>query len=192
MVKLGFDELKEEEVIRVAKFMAIAAKTAPKAKGIDNLAIVILTGDDKDRLVKEMLKLSEKYPFFERDAENVEKSDAVIVIGLKNPTTLGLNCGACGFNSCEELKKARETANLPLIYRGPICAMELLNLGIALGSAAKTASDFNVDNRLMFSAGVAAIKAGLVEADIAIGIPLSATGKSIYFDRAWPKGEKQR
>jgi uncharacterized ferredoxin-like protein len=41
----------------------------------------------------------------------------------------------------------------------------------------------NVDNRIMYRAGVVARKMGLIDADIVMGIPLSATGKNIYFDR---------
>jgi len=61
--------------------------------------------------------------------------------------------------------------------------MALLDLGIAIGSAVKVASDLNVDNRVMFTIGVAALALGLMDADVVIGIPLSATGKNIYFDR---------
>ena len=46
------------------------------------------------------------------------------------------------------------------------------------------AADKRVDNRVMFSAGAAALELGwLGQAGIAMGIPLSARGKSIYFDR---------
>ncbi|MFC1957077.1 DUF2148 domain-containing protein, partial [Chloroflexota bacterium] len=56
-------------------------------------------------------------------------------------------------------------------------------LGIALGSAVKLASELNVDNRMMYTIGATAKKLGLLDSDIIIGIPLSATGKSVYFDR---------
>jgi uncharacterized ferredoxin-like protein len=45
------------------------------------------------------------------------------------------------------------------------------------------ASILNADNRIMCRAGVVARQMGLIEADFVMGIPLSATGKSIYFDR---------
>jgi uncharacterized ferredoxin-like protein len=61
--------------------------------------------------------------------------------------------------------------------------LSVLNLGIAVGSAAKTASLHNVDNRVMFSAGYAAQALKLIDADIVLAIPLSATSKNIYFDR---------
>ena len=59
------------------------------------------------------------------------------------------------------------------------------DLGTAIGSAVKVASDHNIDNRIMFSFGKAAIIGGFVPEKIKIGygIPLSVTGKNIYFDR---------
>ncbi|MES0344415.1 MAG: DUF2148 domain-containing protein, partial [Anaerolineales bacterium] len=41
----------------------------------------------------------------------------------------------------------------------------------------------NVDNRIMYRAGVVARELGLIDADYVMGIPLSVSGKSIYFDR---------
>jgi uncharacterized ferredoxin-like protein len=60
----------------------------------------------------------------------------------------------------------------------------MTDLGIALGSAVKTASIHNVDNRVMYSAGVTALSLGLLEeCTVAYGIPLKASGKNIFFDR---------
>jgi uncharacterized ferredoxin-like protein len=47
----------------------------------------------------------------------------------------------------------------------------------------KTASLHNVDNRVMWRAGVIAASLGIVKAAIVIAIPLSATEKSPFFDR---------
>ena len=69
-------------------------------------------------------------------------------------------------------------------FVGPNCIFKLLDLGIALGSAVKTASILNIDNRIMYRIGVAAKRLNMLpEASIIMGIPLSAKGKSIYFDR---------
>ena len=49
----------------------------------------------------------------------------------------------------------------------------------------KTAMEHNVDNRMMNKAGVAALRLDILNpGNLIIGIPLSATGKNIYFDRA--------
>ncbi|MDZ7761763.1 MAG: DUF2148 domain-containing protein [Desulfovermiculus sp.] len=68
-------------------------------------------------------------------------------------------------------------------FQGPICSFRHLDLGIALGSAVKTASMFNVDNRIMYRIGVAARDMATVEWELVMGIPLSVSGKNIFFDR---------
>jgi uncharacterized ferredoxin-like protein len=61
----------------------------------------------------------------------------------------------------------------------------MADLGIAVGSAVKTASLLNLDNRVMYTAGVAARSLGWVgECSVAYGIPVSVTGKNIFFDRS--------
>jgi len=72
-----------------------------------------------------------------------------------------------------------------LDFAGPTCLFKALDIGIALGSAAKMASLLNVDNRIMYRIGTAAKRLKLLpEAHIIMGITLSATGKNIYFDRS--------
>jgi len=164
----------------VAELMALSARTAPKAKGEDFVTIKVLTGDDIQKLADAMEEFGRESgkANFDRDARNVRDSGAVLLLGLYEATSLGLNCGACGFSRCADLKKVEGPE-----FAGGICAWRLIDLGIAVGSAAKTASILNADNRVMYRIGVAARKLGMVEGDVIIGIPLSATGKSIYFDR---------
>jgi uncharacterized ferredoxin-like protein len=68
-------------------------------------------------------------------------------------------------------------------FRGPLCVFQAIDLGVALGSAAKTAGVLNIDNRIMYTIGAAARKLKLLTSDVIIGFPLSVTGKSPYFDR---------
>jgi uncharacterized ferredoxin-like protein len=91
-----------------------------------------------------------------RDSKNVRDSEVVVLLGVEfgNPTEDWINFKA-----------------------------KLIDLGIALGSAVKVASELNVDNRIMHSAGDAAMKMGLLRADEIQGIPLSIKGKNIFFDR---------
>ncbi len=117
-----------------------------------------------------------------RDAKNVEKAAALVLIGLKEGTTLGARCGACGYENCTKLQEAGRKQGL--FFTGPTCIIKAIDLGIALGSAAKTAQIHNVDNRIFFRAGAAAHRLKLLPAcSVIIGIPLAATGKSIFFDR---------
>ncbi len=160
--------LLRDGVLRVAELMAIAAKTAPKARGIDNIVIALVRDRNEiERLAKKMEELASVYgDFMARDAENVRKSIAVLLVGAR-VVDLGLK------------QPPRYSIDVNV-------AMALINLGIALGSAVKTASMLNVDNRIMFSVGIAAQELGLLEADFVLGIPLSATSKNIFFDRKWP------
>ncbi len=163
----------------VAELMAISARTAPKTAGQDFVVTKIIEGDDLKKLAEKMFEFGERTGKgnFDRDGANVRNSDALLLIGLKDARSLGFNCGACGFDKC--LKPNTHEGE----FRGGQCAYRLLDMGIALGSAVKTASLLNVDNRIMYRAGVVAREMGLIDADFVMGIPLSATGKSIYFDR---------
>jgi uncharacterized ferredoxin-like protein len=90
------------------------------------------------------------------DSKNVKNAGAVVLIGVKY----------------------RQEADL----RWPFNE-KLIDLGIAIGSAVKIASLLNIDNRIMYSIGLAAMKMGLLDADAIQGIPLSIKGKNIFFDR---------
>jgi len=166
----------------IAGLMAVAARTAPKARGEDFIEIKIISGPETIKLGDDMINYGKEngYTNFDRDGENVKSSDAVILLSLKEATHLGLNCGACGFATCSAMQKS---VNKGPEFTGPICAWRLVDLGIALGSAVKTASILNADNRIMYRIGVIAIRNNLISGEVAIGIPLSATGKNIYFDR---------
>ncbi len=163
----------------VAELMALSARTAPKAAGQDFVVVEIVEGDNLQRLGQAMIAFGERTgkPNFDRDGNNVLDSEAVVLIGLKDATTLGLNCAACGSETCVKPNTVEGE------FRGPNCALHVLDMGIAIGSAVKTAGLLNVDNRIMYRAGVVAREMGLIDADFVMGIPLSATGKSIYFDR---------
>lgn len=172
---LKYNNMKNSTLKNVAEFMCAAARTAPKAKGQDNLEIIILTKKDIQKVRGEMKKIgkTKNAGGMKRDALNIKNTDHVVLIGTKK-NTIGLNCGFCGSPTCRELEK-----------KDGVCAYNSLDLGIALGSAAAIASKFHIDNRLMYSIGKAAITCGILSKKvfIAIGIPLSATGKNPFFDR---------
>ncbi len=166
----------------VAQLMTIAAQTAPKTAGQDYVLTKLITGDEVKRLGEAMLAYGQKTgkKRFDRDGGNVLKSEAVVLVGYRAPGTVGLNCGACGFATCEALTAQPAFEGE---FKGPVCAYRLLDMGIALGSAVKVASLLNVDNRIMYRIGAVARDMKLVDWDFVMGIPLSATAKSIYFDR---------
>jgi len=181
MALLREEEIRKEKVLDVAKAMVVAAKTAPKGHGIDNASLMIVEGDDIKRLSDKTKELGElhKQDFFLRDAENILRADAIVLAGTKiKPMRLKL-CGMCGFKNCE----AKDNhPNIP-------CVFNTGDLGIAMGSAVSVAMDHRVDNRIMYTIGQAALALNLLgeEVKIAYGIPLSATEKNPFFDRAKKK-----
>ncbi|NQU73169.1 MAG: ferredoxin [Candidatus Omnitrophica bacterium] len=169
------NEAEQLALEQVANLMVAAARTAPKTRGIDNIQTLILTETDVKKLIPKMCEIAKRdnRPSFQRDAGNLEQVKACVIIATKiNP--VGLNCGFCGFKTCEELKAAKG-----------VCAYNAMDLGIAISSAATIAGRFHIDNRMMYSVGKAAIELCLFDkgAGQAIGMPLSATGKNIFFDR---------
>ena len=171
----GF-EFEKKAAYTVAELMILAAKTAPKGCGLDNVEALILDREEKDALSAEMRKIAKETgaDFFERDAGNVDNSYLIVMIGVRNSPTGLANCGLCGFKDCAEMNKA-----------GGRCAFNITDLGIAVGSAVSVAADHRIDNRVMFSAGKAALRLNVFKDDVKIcyGIPLSSGSKSIFFDR---------
>jgi len=178
--------VESDAVEMVARLMALSARTAPKAKGTDVIKTLIVTGAELERLAGAMREYGEKHDlgFFLRDAGNIKASDACFLVGSLFTDAVGLDCGACGYATCAEMLDAQRRANLSTPFQGPNCAVRMADVGIALGSAVKTASIHNVDNRVMYSAGVGALSLGWLEGcGVAYGIPLRASGKDIFFDR---------
>ena len=188
MARINSTEAEKQAVRVAAQLMAAAARTAPKTRGLDSVKTLILDGGDLEPLAVAMeAKVGEKsHPLrgYLRDAQNVRKSAAVLLVGVtgepKRPED-PLNCGACGYEGCAEFLAAegREGED----FRGPLCIFQSVDLGIALASAAKVAGDLNIDNRMMYTVGAAARKLGLLDCDVIIGFPLSVSGKNPYFDR---------
>ena len=166
----------------VAQLMAISATTAPKSRGENYVQTLVLKGGILKKLAGKMIEfgVEKNKRDFDRDGKNISISEAVLLIGLKDAKPLGLNCGACGYPDCKTLARQKKK---DVEFLGPVCAFRLLDMGIALGSAVKTASMLNVDNRIMYRVGAVVRDMKLVDWDFVMGIPLSVTGKSIYFDR---------
>lgn len=170
----------------VARLMMISARTAPKGKGVDSLVIKTVSGKDLVVLADEMRMYGEAHEigFFIRDSQNIAECEACVLIGALGDGVVGIDCGGCGYSTCKEMLKAQQKTHKKRPFKGPNCVVKMADLGIAIGSAVKTASIHNIDNRVMYSAGVGALNLGWLEGcHVAYGIPLSASGKNIFFDR---------
>ena len=173
------EKMEEQATLQVAAQMCAAARTAPKARKVDVIYTMVLTGDEKKLLTDKMDEIGERdflddgTGWMKKDSSCVKKSQAVVLIGAKK-TYRGLpHCTFCGFGNCKKCKEV-----------GGNCAFVNMDLGIALSSAAGIASDFRVDNRIMMSIGIAAMEIEYIDKDILWhGIPLSVSGKNVFFDR---------
>lgn len=175
MVNLN-SETHPQSLFDLAQQLCIAARTAPKARGKDLLVTAIVSGADKSRLAETMRIIARRdgVSFFERDADNIDGAPVLVLIGSRREA-IGLpHCRFCGFDDCRAMADA-----------GGVCAFNSGDLGIAVGSAVSRAADLRLDNRIMYSAGRAAVELQLLGPEVAIayGIPLSATGKNPFFDR---------
>ena len=161
--------------MNAAAKICTAARTAPKGRGVDHIETAVITDEDKTALANELRRLKEEEgaaDFFVRDAACVEKSLAVVLVGVFIRPR-GLDCGLCRFSSCKEC-----------FQNSRVCSFDTIDFGIALGSAAASAADERVDTRIMYTGGVAAKKLHMLpKSDIIMAIPISVSGKSPFFDR---------
>lgn len=165
-------DARAEHILSVAKQMMTAARTAPKGKGVDIIEIATVTGEEIKSLSEAMLQIAEEtgLKFFIRDAENILSAEALVLIGTRE-LPQGLNCKYCGFLCAD---KPSDTP----------CAINSVDVGIAIGSASATAADLRVDTRVLFSAGMAAIRLNMLQnCNQVFAIAISASSKNPFFDR---------
>lgn len=172
------NDIKGTAVYQLADQLMFAARTAPKAKGKDNLTIAKIGKDtikEVDAVMKQMVIAGQAAEFFNRDAENILNCECVVLIGTTIRTLGVKNCGLCGFPDCGAKNEFKDVP----------CQFNSSDLGTAVGSAVSKAADLRLDNRIMFSVGKAVQKMGMLGEDTKIiyGIPLSSSGKNVFFDR---------
>ena len=170
-------ETNPKALMHVAEQMVLAASTAPKGRGEDNLEIAILEREDILKAAEEMERIGQTHGVaaFTRDAGNLRDHVSLAVLIGTRIKQLGLKyCGLCGFKDCD----ANRAAN-------GICVFNPGDLGIAVGSAVSVAARLHADNRVMYTLGMAALALKWLGEDVklAYGIPLTGTGKNPFFDR---------
>jgi uncharacterized ferredoxin-like protein len=198
---LGYDDLRVDTVRQVAKLMAAAAITAPKSggqlflAGKPNFLETVIVEDPSTRgRLAEWLRARGKErreQIWFRDADVAEAVDAVLFVGLlPDWYPPNYDCGACGYATCAEFlhftKQLRDDS-AELEFAGPACNLRDIDLGIAVGSAAKTAALHSIDCRCQTRVAAAARKLGVITADHAVALSLSMTHKAVGFDRRMPE-----
>jgi len=152
-------ELSEAHLLPLAHALCVAARTAPKGKGKDLLETLVVSGSDKLVLADRMREIAVRdgVAFFNRDAGNVDDSQLVVLVGSRKEPLRLPHCGYCGFEDCESMTAA-----------GGTCTFNSTDLGIAVGSAVSRAADLRLDNRIMYSAGKAALELGMFSAGVVL------------------------
>ncbi len=164
---------RHDQALLVAQQMMTAARTAPKAKGVDLIEVAMVTESNIRILSDTMKQMYEEngLKFFLRDAENILEAECIVLIGTREHAH-GMNCGYCGYEMCT------------LRDEGVPCALNSVDVGIAIGSACSVAADFRVDTRVMFSVGLAAKELDWLDGCSQVfAIPVSASSKNPFFDR---------
>jgi uncharacterized ferredoxin-like protein len=185
----------------VAQLCAVAAMTAPKSggqlflKGATPFIETVIV-EDKATLKRLADWLREqgqqhKEAIWHRDADTAEKLDLVLFIGLAEWYPPQYDCGACGFGTCAEFLQARpghkSDSSAAWQFDGPICQLRCIDLGIAVGSAAKTASLNNIDTRCQTRIAAAARHLKVIQSDVAVALSMSVSHKNIFFDKKMPE-----
>src|SRR5437016_14186856 len=193
---LRYDDLRADTVRQVAKLMAASAITAPKSGGQlflqgKHLFIETVIVDDDDTLIRLATWMrargkERREAIWFRDADVADAIDAVLFVGLADWYPPNYDCGACGYATCAEFLHATKPLrddSAELEFAGPTCNLRDVDLGIAVGSAAKTAAIHSIDCRCQTRVAVAARKLGVIHGDVAVALSLSMTAKAVGFDR---------
>jgi uncharacterized ferredoxin-like protein len=195
--RLDGDAIAVTAVRQAAVLMAAAAITAPKSGGQLMLAgkpPILETVIIDDPTIRADLAAwmrargrERREAIWFRDAEVAEAVTAILFVGLApNWYPPNYDCGACGWATCAEFLHASKTlraGSAELEFAGPTCNLRDIDLGIAVGSAAKSAALYSIDCRVQTRVAVAARKLGVIAAEIAVALSLSVTHKAIGFDR---------
>ena len=160
-------DMESRAALDTAAKICAAARTAPKTRGMDGLVTCVLTGEDKSQLAAQMRKLADEldYAFFNRDADNVDASDAVVLFGMEEVRRgLDAGCQYCHFESCADCTE-----------KDGLCAWDAIDIGIAIGAGTDVAID---------AADVVLMKSQL--SDVPAAIRLSrATLRNIHENLFW-------
>jgi uncharacterized ferredoxin-like protein len=200
------DLARREGGIAVAKLMANAAMTAPKAGGVDQIECAIVSGQEEQdeiaRVVEELVPLNPKTKLWKQicraEAIMTREADCILFLGnyRAGDTPFDANCGLCsgqagcsriytekssGYGQIDPVEGKAERAR-PMID-GPLCLVHVADLGYAVGSALMIARRLLVDTRPMMSLGVAGQKLRCCpRSEVVVGLPVATLQKNPFVD----------
>lgn len=159
------------ELAPIISLITIATKSALRSKYIETKP---MDDDQKKELTKYMDQLAEELrdPSYKAEVENVRLADAVILVGLRDGGEVAnMNCGACGFPTCEDMLKNRREG---LLFPGPTCIVRALDLGVAVNYVTKLCTSLDIRSIVSLRVGVAAKRLGYFKCDVIVGVLLNA------------------
>ena len=180
-----------DSLLTAAQAGAAAALTAPTVARTP-LHTQILTGEDVLPLIEILEILGEAYTFVRPDAAVGRKAYEegvplveLLIGGEGTRSDLGWNCGACGFNSCEEFNRySKSSLSRGTWALGPNCDWKVLDHGIASSFAAAAISALNIECRAQATYAMAAGLLGHLEGcNLAVAITLGPVKDSAWFNR---------
>jgi uncharacterized ferredoxin-like protein len=186
----------QKELNTAIDLISISVRTAPKSGGVDDIVFLAVNNAQKNKIAQQMIYIGKEksksqsdktvrraiVSSWATDAQAVQNSQGLVLVAVNGKKPFGANCGGCGFKACIEFQ-AHNTRNKKSPIQGPYCIFKIWDLGIAIASAAKTASIFNIDNRIMYRIGTAVQRLKIFKVGPVLGLPLSVSGKNIFFDR---------
>ncbi len=162
----------------VIDLMNISAQTSPKSS--DNfLETMVLEEAEKEMLAEELYQLSDEFQdeAYSQEGDFINSSDELLIIGLKDHPPLGIDCKACGYESCKDFSEADKTKQ---IFEGPNCIFRLMDLGISIGHALNTAETHNIDYQISIKGGLAAKNLGLMDSQVCLVVPINVISNKDY------------
>lgn len=144
--------------------------------------------EDICQQMEKMAKIKKSWDFFRRDAAMLRDADVLLVATslrcISDPADI--NCNLCGKLVCEYLKEEEKLPETDeeVAFTGPLCTFRATNIAFALDGMIQQARTLGVDHGAFWSAGVAAMRMGILPRDtgFALGLAISVTEKSPFRD----------
>ncbi|HWI55334.1 MAG TPA: DUF2148 domain-containing protein [Desulfobacteria bacterium] len=163
-----------------------AAAAAQGSQKMTNVQVksVLLNGEDIGNLRDALLPLCgddgrlNMYMFGDlKVIDEANKNDepfAILLVGVDaTSSSLGWNCGACGFKTCGEFNKyAKENKGRGTAQGGPSCMWQIFDLGGAVCSAAASVYESGLPTRVHTSFGSLGVACGYIDSVQTFGISI--------------------
>ncbi len=90
-------EQERQSVLETANLMVVAARTAPKRGGVDDVFTAVVIGEAIGFRAGDMEKIGAErnVKAWSQQAPGVRDSDAIVLIGVRGPKGYATNCKSC-------------------------------------------------------------------------------------------------